>query len=207
MELNVDCPRPLAHVARLLEQRFFKPVTYEDIPYLYPPDLICDEAGRTIPRSGKIFVEYKLGDSPQAIIDAVLISHGQSANPGVFNCKNEAEYYHIAPLAFLDAKGKREKWHSLLETEISVPPRTRSGLEVLEDITRALSNLRNEHVALGTIPTNAFIQYKSAATKLEGPTGKLLMNLFRQMEKRLSWQFLNVPGKAEFIFNIHFVPE
>lgn len=207
MELNASCPRPLADVAWLLEKRFFKPVTYEDIPYLYSPDLICDETSRTLPRCRKIFVEYPLDASLQAIIDKTLISHGKSGSPGVFTCRKEAEYHHIVPLAFLNAKGNIEEWHSFLETVISIPPQIRSGLEVLEEITRALSNLRTENIALGTIPTNAFIQHKSAAQKLEGPIGSLLMNLFRQMGKRLSWQFLNIPGKTEFIFNIHRIPE
>ena len=207
MELDIVSPRPLAEVALLLEERFGCIVTYEDAPYCHPNDITQDEGGRSIPRGGRIFIQYQVGDSLQEIINMALEAHVRSRYPGVFALEECAGGYHIVPRSFRNAYGVMEERLPLLNTKISLPSETRSGVQLVEDIMLALSVARRESIGMGMLPINAFIQHVSVGNVLKGKAIDLLVDLFREMKLRLSWQFLNLPGKAEFLLNIHQLPE
>lgn len=207
VELDIVSPRPLAEVALLLEGRFGCIVTYEDAPYCYPSDITQDEGGRSIPRGGRIFIQYQVGDSIQEIINMTLKAHVRSGYPGVFALEECAGGYHIVPRSFRNAYGVMEERLPLLNTKISLPSETRSGVQLVEDIMLALSVTRRESIGMGILPINAFIQHVSVSKVLKGTARDLLVDLFREMKLRLSWQFLNLPGKAEFLLNIHQLPE
>lgn len=207
MEFEIVSPCPLAEVALLLEERFGCMVTYEDVPYCHPDDMIRDEVGRIIPRGGRILVQYQLDDSLREIINRVLEVHIRSGYPGVFALEECAGGYHIVPRSFRNAYGVMEERLPLLNTKISLPSETRSGVQLVEDIMLALSVARRESIGMGMLPINAFIQHVSMGKVLKGKAIDLLVDLFREMKLRLSWQFLNLPGKAEFLFNVHQLPE
>ncbi len=190
-----------------MEGRFGCIVTYEDAPYCHPSDITQDEGGRSIPRGGRIFIQYQVGDSIQEIINMTLKAHVRSGYPGVFALEECAGGYHIVPRSFRNAYGVMEERLPLLNTKISLPSETRSGVQLVEDIMLALSVTRRESIGMGILPINAFIQHVSVGKVLKGKAIDLLVDLFREMKLRLSWQFLNLPGKAEFLLNIHQLPE
>jgi len=207
MELELVSPRPLAEVALLLERRFGCVITYEDAPYLHPDDMIRDEGGRIIPRGGQIVVQYQEDDGLCDILDRALQVHARSGYPGVFAVEESADTYHVVPRGFRNADGVVEERNSLLDTMISLSAQVRNGLQLVEDIALAVSEATGESVNLGTLPINALIQHVSAAKVFSGKSRDLLVDLFREMGRRLSWQLLNDPGKADFGFNIHQLPE
>lgn len=207
VELDIVSPRPLSEVALLLEERFGCIVTYEDAPYCHPSDITQDEGGRSIPRGGRIFIQYQVGDSLQEIVNKTLEAHVRSGYPGVFALEECAGGYHIVPRSFHNAYGVIEERRPLLNSKISLPSKTRSGVQHVEDIMLALSVARKESISIGMLPINAFTQHVSVSKVLEGKARDLLVDLFREMKLRLSWQFLNLPGKAEFLLNIHQLPE
>lgn len=202
-EIDLTSPRPLAEVARLLETFFSRMVTYEDPPYCYPDDMVRDEEERLIPRGGRIFVQYQVGDSLLEVIQRALEVHARLGYPGMFTVKELAGNYHIVPQGFRNADGAMKERISLLDTTISLPSQRRSGLQLVEDITLALNEVTKESVRLGMFPINAFIQHVSVEKVLQGKARELLVGLFREMGLLLSWQLLNNPGTAEFFLNIY----
>lgn len=207
MQLDLISPRPLAEVALELEKRFGRVITYEDAPYYHPDDIIEDEGGRIVPRGGQIFVQYQDDDDLAEVIDRAVEIHARSGYPGVFAVEEHAGDYHIVPRGFRNTDGAVEERFPLLHTTISLPAKTRTGLQLVEDIAIALSEARRETVAPGTLPTNAFVQHYSKDATLKGKARDLLVELFREMGLPLSWQLFSDPGNAAFYLNIHQLPE
>ena len=207
MELDLTSPRPLAAVALILEKRFGRMITYEDAPYRHPDDIVRDEGGRIIPRGGRIFIQYQVGDNLREVINRVLEIHACSGYPGMFAVEERADSYHIVPRGFRDADGVTEDRLSLFGTMISLPSLAHNGLQFVESIVLTVSKATGESVSLGILPINAFIQHVSTTNISSGEARDLLVDLFHEMGLRLSWQLLNDPGKAEFYLNIHRLPE
>jgi hypothetical protein len=207
MELSVGSRRPLADAARLLEERFHRVVTYEDTPYAHPDDTVRDEAGRLIPRGGRITVQYGEADDPQGVISNILEAYARSNLPGRFAVEHRDGDYHIVPRAFRDARGAMEARTSLLDTPIALVARGRDALRVMEEIAHSVSRARGETVALGTVPINRLAQHRVASDRLNGSARDLLVGLFRETGTRSSWQLLNDPGSRDYFLNIHDVPD
>jgi hypothetical protein len=206
MEFETISPRPLADVAVHLEQSFNHPVSYEDAPYCYPGDMVLDEAGRCIPRGGRIFFEYQPGDHPRTVLDKALEMHVRSGFPGFFMVEEYGGHYHIVPYRCRNTDGAVVACSPLLNSTISLPSQTRSGLQFVEDVARALNAATGASVEPGTIPTNCFQQHVSTTEASEKRAGDLLLTLFHEMGKRFSWQLFNDPGTRRFSLNIHPLP-
>ena len=207
MELSVGSRRPLADAARLLEERFHRVVTYEDTPYAYSDDTIRDEAGRLIPRGGRLTVEYSEADDLQGVIAKVLEAHTRSNLPGRFAVEHRDGDHHIVPRAFRDDRGAMEARTPLLATTIALVAPGRDALQVMEEIAQRVSRVRGETVALGTVPINRLAQHRVARDRLNGSARDLLVGLFREMGQRSSWQLLNDPASRDYFLNIHDVPD
>lgn len=206
MDLDVESPRPLADAARLLEKRFHRAVTYEDTLYAHSDDTIRDEAGRLIPRGGRIAVQYSETDDLQGVIEKILKAHAHSKLPGEFALEHRGGDYHIVPRAFRNDRGAMEARIPLLDTTISLTAEGRDGLRLVEEIAQGVSRARGETVALGTVPINMLAQHPVARDRLNGSARDLLIGLFWEMGKRFSWQLLNNPGTLDYFLNIHGVP-
>ncbi len=207
MEIDVDSPRPLAAAALMLEERFGRRVTYEDAPFVHGGDVVRDDGGRIIPRGGRLYVRYAAGDGLREILAECVKTHTRLGYPGVYGAEDREGDYHVVPRGFLDADGSMKERPPLLDTMISLPAQTRSGLQFVEDLVQTLSRITGETVKVGTLPTNALNQTQVAGNSSTGGAGTLLLSLLRAMGKCFSWQLLHDPGSTEFFLNIHTVSE
>jgi hypothetical protein len=204
MRIEIASPRPLADVALALEKNFQRILTYEEAPYSYSGDITQDEAGRTVPRAGRIELDYGPEDTLEVVIQNAVKAHSRAGNPGVFEVRRQNEHFHVVPRVFRNEAGTTEEWLPLLDTSVTFDQAGENALEHVEHMLRSVSLSRRMSVVLGTVPTNALVQHRSLDQSYQNREARsLLLDLFRGMPTPLSWHLLNQPATREFVLNIH----
>lgn len=162
----VDYPRPVAAAVRQLERHFGRVVTYEDVSYVAPGDVVDvteqvrrdgDFSKRVLSMRGESIgvvvrptdapVDAQVGDALAEIL-AGWNGHGRSAE---FRLQSVAGGHHVIPVARKGRSGS-EPYTSPLDVRITIPYEERDELETLLILTTAISNSAHRAVTPGTMP-------------------------------------------------------
>jgi hypothetical protein len=207
--VDVNDSRPLASAVEILEQRYGWVITYEDPPYLYPPDIsdVTAQVRRDrasdrrvlVPKGGSFQFAYAppgVSSPTEAarILKALLEEYNGSGNPGAFRLVQTATTFHVVPSAASNAQGLSQPTSSLLDTMISVGAEERTALQMLDAIVQALGRTTGAKIWLGSAPLNLMVQTRIQGTAAKASARTLLMQVLENTGRRLSWQLLCAPG-------------
>jgi hypothetical protein len=200
--MRIESPRPLSDVALRIEQLSGHVVSYEDAPFRYPGDVHRNPTGQLVPRGGLIEIRYRSGAVRQALDDA-LAQHELAGLPGWFEIEDDADASHVVPTGYRTSAAGTHPWQALMRTPVSLTLPAPSGLDVVSRITDALAAAREVTVSIGSVPVNLLAQYVGVERRWSGQAGALLLQLFSDIGRLLSWQLLHDPGTGVFVLNIH----
>jgi hypothetical protein len=207
--ISVNDPRPLAQVIEELEKRYGWVITYEDPAFFYPSDiedvtLSVRRDGRTeprvlVPRGGPFNFQYPVsaGNSAQdqsATLAKLVQDYNRSGHPGVFRVIQTGTVFHVVPLETRNANGQFVPRRSLLDVNISIADRERTALEMLREITNAVSQLGGAKVGVGTVPLNAMILTRVQDGTAGESARTVLLRTLEAVHPKLSWRLLCTPG-------------
>jgi hypothetical protein len=253
---EVTDPRPVAEAVQMLERIYGIPITYEDPIAVNESQLqdVTEQVQRTPDPTHRVIVQKNLtlsfeykpsasvitsgvevrqtqGETEAAVADAlssVLDGYVVAGGPATFTVVAENGVFHVAPTNFLNKDGKLQLITPVLDTKITILPKQRTALSLLNEICEALTKASGIQVGAGTVPMNLFMRSTTAisgsdvaarsllsrllvqlATPIshnvvfDGPDGKKLTRK-RDMYKSvpLSWQLLYGPGWG-YVLNIH----
>lgn len=220
--VDVDDPRPLSAAARQLERQLGLAVTYEDGSYVAPGDIVDVTAqvrrdGRLDlrvygMRGGAFRFERALTGGGRArgiphVLDQLVATWNQSGMGGAFTVVDVGAGFHIIPTARRGVTGELEPYTSPLSAPIDLPTGERTGLDIVTDIARRLSDESGRRIWVGMMPTNLMLQ-KSVTVGARGEAARsVLWRALQQLHPSLSWQLLcSVGEQADCALNIHAVP-
>ncbi len=223
-EIIVDDPRPVAKAAEILSAKYGYVVTYEDPEYQYEGDVreVTQEVAKSaspknrvlVPAGGALTIRNLKGlahiDAAargRAMVAAVIEAQGaEPSQGGTFRIAESRGMIHIIPQKVRDANGEWVSARPVLDTIITIPQRTRSGLEMLREICEALSKKTGETVVLGAISLNAFsrIQVTNGADNV--PAREVLSILLGASAAKMSWQLFYAPDLQWHVLNIRPAP-
>jgi hypothetical protein len=144
-DIIAKTPRPLANAAVLLQERYGKPVTYEDPILKSNQDVELNERGNGLlpkSRSFSLPAEARPDQTPQ--LDALLLNrvldayHASNDGPR-FKALSSGWGLHIVPDLVPDQSGQLVKAVSLLDTYITVPEAKRTPSEHFEALCNAVT--------------------------------------------------------------------
>ena len=221
LSIEVLDGRPLAKAILILEQRHGWIVTYEDARYEHESDLqdVTAEVRRNYapdkpkiiaPRGGLVSFSYDLpgrGTSSDvlAVLQTMLSVHENSGNGGIFRVEQDADVFHIVPVAVKDRTGQIVERRSILEVPITLPEAERTVFETLKavlEVVKRASGSEVNAVNIGSIPLNLFFQTRTREGFIGVPAHDVLLRTFAATGRRLSWRLLYEPGRREYAFNV-----
>ena len=95
-----------------------------------------------------------------------------------------------------------------MDAPVELPAQERTGLQMLEAWTSAVSANSKEQVIIGMVPVNLLLRYKDEQGLSSQSTRDALTEILKRSGKRvkLSWQLFYEPGLKSYAINIHSVP-
>lgn len=217
----VDYPRPVAAAVRRVERHFGRVVTYEDISYVAPGDVVDvteqvrrdgDVSKRVLSMRGESIgvvvkptdapVDAQVGDALAEIL-AEWNGRGRSAE---FRLQSVAGGHHVIPVARRGRSERSEPYTSPLDVRITIPYEERDGLETLLILTTAISNSAHRAVTPGTMPLNRLSRARIVVGAQDENAREVLWRALQAVDPTLSWQMLcGVGDDAMCGLNIHLV--
>ena len=231
-KIAVSDPRPLAQAALELEKQVGMPINYEDIPYLWSGDVVdvADQVMRPeqramrpthrvlIPKGGQLSISLPtLIDGPQQsttvryLLDQLVSAQTASKLSGEYTVQESGGAFFVLPKKALDAFGSSVSVQSVLETRVTFPFASRSGLETLQEIFRQVGQ-NGRAVLMGTVPLNGMAHVQISM----GATGQSARELISQVLREMgsvtmngvsvpcfSYRLFFDPGAMSYVFNVH----
>jgi hypothetical protein len=220
--ITVNDPRPVAKAVEKLEAIYGWSITYEDPPYVHESEIadVTEQLRRDrqdvsvsgvnrvlIPRGRDLSFTFD-GDAstPREAIWQMLASYDAAlGSAGMFNLVEGNRVFHVVPNQFTDQSGRREKIAPLLSLTVSVLPKQRTVVELVEEICDSLSLATGHTVVVGTTPWLKSAKEKTTITASQETALSVLSRLLVEMPVPLSWQLFYDPGVRWYVLNIHAV--
>jgi hypothetical protein len=223
IELNVvDYPRPVAAAVLQVEKHFGYVVTYEDVRYLHPSDIV--DVTASVRRDGKqeprVFgmrngtIAFSFTPRPGStdaqvgeVLQEILVRSRVAGNAGDFRTEWTRGGYDIIPVSSKGKSGAIEAFESALEARITMSPRDETGLEMIMRFTDTVSAASRQKVNPGTLPMS---QLDRARVRLDAHNDRARDVLWRALQAispTLSWQLFCGVGNGACVLNIHRVPK
>lgn len=220
--VDVDDPRPLSAAARQLERQLGLAVTYEDGSYIAPADIVDVTAqvrrdGRAEPRvlvmrGGAFHFENAMPGTAGAVgvnqvLNRLVETWNQSGIGGSFSVVDVGAGFHIIPTARRGVTGELEPYTSPLTAPIAMPAEERTGVDIVTDIARRLSEETGRRIWVGMLPTNLMVQKSATVGARNESARSVLWRALQRLHPSLSWQLLCTVGEQnDCALNIHAVP-
>lgn len=222
VRLSVNDPRPVASAITELETRFNRIITYEDPPLVHPDDLLdVTESVRRdlhkyapgkaprviIPRGGELNLEYSENDPVEIVLSYLLSESERVTTSPTFRIEETNGILHVIPQAEKGPKGETIPLRSILEAPVELPAQKRTGFQMLEDWTEAVSANSKKQIIIGMVPVNLLMRYKDDKGLSSQSARDALAEILLRSSKRvkLSWQLFYDPGLKTYAINIHSV--
>jgi hypothetical protein len=202
-----------------LERHFGRVVTYEDVSYVAPGDIV--DITRQVRRDGRMdrrvwgmrgeslsFIYRPTQESADVQLDEALAQLLTEWNgvgrTGEFRVEKVAGGHHVIPVARKGRDENVETYASPLETRITIPSRERSGSETMEVLTKAISESTRRPIFAGMMPVNRMIQSRIVIGAENQIAREVLWSAVQAIDPTLSWQMLCMVGEnATCAFNVH----
>ena len=176
--ITVQDPRPVAKAIEELEDRYGWQITYEDPPYIYYSDItdVTDTPWpgvpvqsqsklqslqrepaahhRTlVPKGGSFsFTLPSANPDEFGAVEALVKSYNASRGGNVFAVTQGVGLLHVVPRNVTGSFGYLEPVKPVLDTVITVEPKERTALALLEEVCRKISIGTNTNVVVGECP-------------------------------------------------------
>lgn len=225
----VSDPRPVAEAVARLEALYGFPVTYEDPPYVDDSEItdVTDKVQGSrqngkrvlIPKGGSFTFTFDLpaaGAYPGGglrlsataagdVIAGMLQSYASTRDEDMFTVTRSDRLFHVVPTHFINQSGKPESLTPLLSTELTVSPKSRTGVDLVGEICRSLSQAAGQSVVIGNVPSSLLANHPTTITASSEPARAVLSRLLQEFDIPLSWQLFYDPGLRLYVLNIHSV--
>ena len=218
--------RPVAVAAEMLEKIYDWPITYED-PITVNESLL-EDVTEQVQRSpdpthrvicqklGTLSFTYKLpasGASPGGgrlqsmtetegevadALSSVLEGYANSGGLETFTVTEEDGVFHVFPINFVNEAGKLQQMTPILDTKITILPKQRTRVALLEEICKSLTDSTGISVAPGMFPFNRGSIQAQTFTTIAGTdmtARSLLSRLIAELAAPISEDsVIHIPG-------------
>ncbi len=208
----VDDPRPVAAAIDEIERRSGRPITYEDPPILNSNHMMPmvrggKDSALLMPRGGSLRFSLPANDSPEQVLAALermVETYNVSHGAATFSVLRDG-LTHVVPRQTVDASGRPVAVTPVLDSRITVAAKRRNAMELLEEITRAVSLASGQTVEIGTVPMRALLRRQVEIGANSEPARNVLEKLIVASGMPLSWRLLYDPGLKAYYLNIPLV--
>ena len=230
--VTVKDARPVAKAVEALETIFRWPITYEDPPYVHESEMVDvtaqvrrDQQNSKrvmIPREGSFSFTYDvpswqsesvgieastaLQAATAGAIAEVLRSYSAARGANMFTVIEDKGLFHVVPTQFIGASGGLEIAKPLLDTTISVLPKQRTGVDLVNEFCQSLTLATSQTVIPGSIPRKLLANHVTTITATNETARSVLSQFLGELSDDLSWQVFYDPGLRWYVLNIHVVP-
>ncbi len=219
--ITVQDARPVAKAIQELEKRYGWRITYEDPPYSHSSDMpdvtpSVQEGSSVAPGANRVLgpkaaiLSFPLPATNQdelSTVEAVVNIYNESHRRFEFAVVRGARLLHVVPRKVTGLSGNLEPVKPVLDTVITIEPRERTAIALLEEICKKVSIATNTDVDLGTVPMNMLAQTKTSI----GGSGRTARSILEQLivetgaRLSLSWRLLYGPDDKGYALNISWV--
>src|SRR5258705_4950464 len=229
--LSVNNGRPVAEAAWELEKRYGWVITYEDPIYVHGSeindvtlqvrrDLDKYKPGQApkvlVPKGGSLAITFKLTSDdntpvrPESVVQKLLEVNGAAGNGGSFRLEVSGPIVHVIPTAYKNSAGTLVPLQPVLDSLISIPAEERTGMQSLEALCAAVSEVTQTKVVVGTADVNLFAGHSYQLGAKDEKARDFLVRLLgnvrvagRLDDTDLSWRLLFDPTEKFYALNIH----
>jgi hypothetical protein len=226
--LSTEYGRPLAEAIQMLEDRYGFVITYEDPRYMHASEIedVTEKVRRDldkfkpgkaprviVPKGGILSFDYdetlaRKSDYHLILVQQLVAANSAQGNAGRFRVEQQGALIHVIPTAIKNERGKVVAQSSVLDAVISVPKAERSGMQTLDAICAAVSQVTGTKVVFFGGPfNNLYLRYRNEEEITREPARAALAEILAKIGKGtpLSWQLLYDPGMKMYGLNIHVV--
>jgi hypothetical protein len=213
LELIVDDGRPLANIGKQLQDKYGVRISYEDIEWTYPSDLMpvalypnvdrsrFKNPDMPVPTLASLRTRMEIDSvtkQPITPLDSVLRNanndHQQRRNSGEFRILNlgEGRGFSIVPAKRKNNKGDLEETASPFDFRISFPSQERTSNENLNLIVSAITTVSGARLVIfDNLPAK-----RSVLVAKNEVARDVLIRLLGEFDLEISWRLLyDVDGK------------
>lgn len=222
--LSTEYGRPLAEAIEMLEAKYSFVITYEDPRYVHASEIedVTEKVSRNldkfapgkaprvlVPKGGTLSFDYDEAltakpDDRLILVQQLIDANSAQGNAGRFRVEQQGPFIHVIPTAIKNVRGKVVPQASVLDAVISIPRAQRHGMETLEAICEAVSQVSGTRVVSGTVPINLFFRYRDEEGITRAPAREALAKFLAKVGRApLSWQLLYDPGLKMYALNVH----
>jgi hypothetical protein len=142
---------------------------------------------------------------PLQATQAIIKAYNTSALPGRFKIIWGDGMIHVVPEAVADAEGKLLPTKPILDMPVTIEPGVRSLKELLELMTKAVSQDSLQTIDLGTVPWNLLNQKIVDGGFEHVPAREVLHSVIKSMGRNAVWDVLFNATDRTFYLNIAFL--
>lgn len=229
--LSVNSGRPVAEGARELEKRYGWVITYEDPIYVNESeiddvtlqvrrDLDKYKAGQApkvlVPKGGSLAITFNLTSDdntpvrPESVVQKLLEGNVAAGNGGSFRLEVSGPIIHVIPTAYKNNAGTLVPLQPVLDSLISIPAEERTGMQSLEALCAAVSEVTQTKVVVGTVGLNLFGGHSNQLGAKDEKARDFLLRLLENIrvaarldDTDLSWRLFFDPKDKFYALNIH----
>jgi hypothetical protein len=214
-------PRPLRQAVAALCYEYGWAIDFEDPQYTSSFDLVDDtdpgwrsshpEAKPVFVPAGHAFqVDFAPSVGPEMVLRKLVDEYNRTDNPGRFEVVREDDHrVAIVGRSRRNDKGDFQPSSSILDTVVTVPAQTRTGLEMLELLVHELSEATGINVKLGWTPVEKLASAKVTASGTNVSARELLTSTLSMSSGDvdiLVWSVLFDPDSGGYYLSVHDYP-
>jgi hypothetical protein len=207
--LTVQDPRPVAKAIEELFNRYGWQITYEDLPYGLMTDMphvtpSVQEGGSlapgaTLAKGSLSFALPSAGQDQASVVESLVKTYNASGGGNVFAIVHGVRLLHVVPQK---VRGLSGTVNPVLDTVITVEPKARNALELLDEICKKVSIGAKTNVVVGTVPTNRLVQTETSIGGSRKTARSILEQLILEGGVPLSWELFYDPEYKSYALNI-----
>jgi hypothetical protein len=199
----VEDPRPLAAAALQLEKQFEVPINYEDIPYVFPGDMVAATTRMTatqlaaktnpntvmMPRGGELQVDVNQPainlNQPSNASAGLLQALSQLTTdstaggfPGSYTAVAEDGVFYLRPTRMQNGLGVWISVSPALDTRVTVPSGTRTVAATLKFIFAEVLQNSGQQIVLGLAPLDLLLRQSVTIDAASEPARSVIVRMF-----------------------------
>lgn len=191
--VSVDQDRPLTHAIQQLAEQTKTLITFEELIFEYPDDLMDYENQRgekkLIPKWGAFNFEYESGLPVREVLDAMLEKY-QSEYPGNYRVVEGEAAFHVIPDTSRNSSGVYVARSSLLNGEVSLNSSISNAHELACDVVKQATAGSGENVAcISDLAKLSRITLENFSTD-HREARDVLVDILKQSGGKRSWLIL-----------------
>lgn len=204
---TIDDPRPVMAAVMEIERVTGRAISYEDA-------LVADRramapmvaAGRDeaflMPAGGVMTVALPRSAAAAAAATQAAVARYAAGQPvATFDVFDDG-MIHVVPRGAQDASGRMAAVAPALDLPVTLKKKARTGMELLDELRRAVAAADGRPVLIGTVPAGALSRITVDFGAAGEPARAVLARLIAASGLNASWKLLYDPGFDEYALNL-----